>query len=100
MDRTQVCLACFSIIESVLVALTIQLRPSAQQTAFNLKLWAELLADPELARLPHRIESDRHGHILMSPPPAPQHGDRESEIVFRLKTLLPQGRTITNCPVS
>ena len=39
--------------------LTIQLEPSAQQTAFNLKRWAELLADPELARLPHRIETDR-----------------------------------------
>ncbi len=36
----------------------------------------------------------------MSLPPAPAHGDRESEIVFRLKTLLPEGRTITNCPVS
>jgi hypothetical protein len=32
------------------VPLTIQLEPSAQQTAFNLKRWAELLADPELAR--------------------------------------------------
>jgi hypothetical protein len=53
------------------VPLTIQLEASAQQTAFNLKRWAELLADPELARLPHRIETDRHGHILMSPPPAP-----------------------------
>jgi Uma2 family endonuclease len=80
--------------------LTIELENSAEQTAFNLKRWAEVLADPELARLPHRIETDRHGHILMSPPPAPAHGDRESEIVFQLKTLLPHGRTITNCPVS
>jgi hypothetical protein len=62
------------------VPLTIQLEPSAQQTAFNLKRWAELLADPELARLPHRIETDRHGHILMSPPPAPQHGNFQSEV--------------------
>ena len=82
------------------MSLTIELKDSAEQTAFNLKRWAEVLADPELARLPHRIETDRHGHILMSPPPAPAHGDRESEIVFRLKTLLPKGRTITNCPVS
>src|ERR1700686_1190182 len=54
--------------------LTIQLRPSERQTAFNLKRWRELLADPDLARLPHRIETDRHGHILMRPPPAPAHG--------------------------
>ena len=59
-----------------------------------------MLADPDLARLPHRIETDRHGHIIMSPPPAPAHGDRESEIVFQLKSLLPEGRTITDCPVS
>ncbi|MBW0001612.1 MAG: Uma2 family endonuclease [Verrucomicrobia bacterium] len=82
------------------MAVTIALENSAEQIAFNLKRWAEVLADPELARLPHRIETDRHGHILMSPPPAPAHGDRESEIVFQLKTLLPEGRTITNCPVS
>jgi len=82
------------------MSLTIELKSSAEQTAFNLKRWAEVLADPGLARLPHRIETDRHGHILMSPPPAPAYGDRESEIVFQLKTLLPEGRTITNCPVS
>jgi hypothetical protein len=82
------------------MSLTIELENSAEQTAFNLKRWAEVLADPDLARLPHRIETDRHGHILVSPPPAPAHGDRESEIVFQLKTFLPEGRTITNCPVS
>jgi hypothetical protein len=49
--------------------LTIQLHPSESQTAFNLKRWRQLLADPELARLPFRVETDRHGHILMSPPP-------------------------------
>jgi hypothetical protein len=31
--------------------LTIQLQPSGQQTAFNLQKWAELLTDPELARI-------------------------------------------------
>jgi hypothetical protein len=24
----------------------------------------ELLADPNVARLPHRVETNRHGHIL------------------------------------
>jgi Uma2 family endonuclease len=80
--------------------LTIQLRPSERQTAFNLERWRELLADRDLARLPHRIETDRHGHILMSPPPAPAHGDQQSEIVYLLKTLLPQGRVVTECPLS
>ena len=35
-----------------------------RQTAFNLKWRRELLADPNLARLPHRVETNRHGHIL------------------------------------
>ena len=61
--------------------LTIHLHPSERQTAFNLERWRELLADRDLARLPHRIETDRHGHILMSLPPAPAHGDQQSEIV-------------------
>ena len=80
--------------------LTIRLEPSAQQTAFNLKRWAELLADPELARLPHRIETDRHGHILMSPPPAPKHGNFQSEVAHLLRSLLTAGRVITECPLS
>jgi hypothetical protein len=45
------------------MSLRIELENSAEQTAFNLKRWTEVLADPDLARLPHRIETDRHGHI-------------------------------------
>src|ERR1700730_17824439 len=80
--------------------LTIQLRASESQTAFNLKRWHDLLRDTDLARLPYRIETDRHGHILMRPPPAPAHGDQQSEIVYLLKTLLPHGRLVTDCPLS
>jgi Uma2 family endonuclease len=80
--------------------LTIQLHPSERQTVFNLKRWGELLEDQDLARLPHRIETDRHGHILMSPPPAPVHGNQQNEIGFLLKTLLPQGQVVTECPLS
>ena len=36
----------------------------------------------------------------MSPPPVPAHGDQQSEIVYLLKTLLPQGRVVTECPLS
>ncbi|MCZ7635147.1 MAG: hypothetical protein M5U12_03255 [Verrucomicrobia bacterium] len=51
--------------------LTITLPPQPAQTAFNLRRWEEVLADTGLAKLPGRIETDRHGHILMSPPPLP-----------------------------
>ena len=81
------------------MSLTIELKDSAEQTSFNLKRWA-MLADPDLARLPHRIETDRHGHILMSPPPAPKHGNFQSEIAHLLRSLLSEGRVITECPLS
>jgi Uma2 family endonuclease len=82
------------------MSLTIELAQSGEQTAFNLKRWSELLADPELARLPHRIETDRHGHILMSPPPAPAHGKKQNRIGTLLEQLLPDGHVVTECPVS
>ena len=74
---------------------TIQLHPSQRQSAFNLERWAQLLADPDLARLPHRIETDRHGHILMSPPPAPSHGVKQAKIATLFDQLLPKGVVIT-----
>ena len=79
---------------------TIELQPLETQTALNLKRWSEILDDPELARLPHRIETDRHGHIVMTLPPAPFHGQKQSFISSVLQRLLPQGTVITECPVS
>ena len=38
--------------------------------------WEEICADPELARLPYRIETDKWGNILMSPPPDGHHSYR------------------------
>ncbi|MBV8143075.1 MAG: Uma2 family endonuclease [Verrucomicrobia bacterium] len=82
------------------MALTIQLHSSENQTVFNLKRWRQLLADPELARLPFRVETDRHGHLLMSPPPAPAHGKKQNRIGTLLEQLLPNGHVVTECPVS
>lgn len=80
--------------------LSIELPSQPQQTDFNLRRWAELLADPELARFEGRIETDRHGHIIMSPPAAAHHGILQAEIAFLLRTLLPEGRVLTECPIS
>ena len=44
------------------------------QFARNLARWQELLTDRELARLPHRIETDRLGRIIMTPLPSLTHG--------------------------
>ena len=80
--------------------LTIELPPRAARTQVNLRRWAELLADSELAKFEGRVETDRHGHILMSPPPAPSHGSFQSEIAYLLRSLMPNGRVLTECPIS
>ena len=80
--------------------LTIETTPSAEQTALNLVRWNEILADKELAELPHRIETDRHGHILMSPPPAPKHAKKQFRIGSLLEKHLAEGIILTECPVS
>jgi Uma2 family endonuclease len=81
-------------------SLTIALRPHAEQAGLNLRRWTELLADAELARFPGRVETDRHGHTLMTPPPAPKHGALQFEVAFLLRTLSTDGRVFTECPVS
>ena len=80
--------------------ITIELPDLEMQTSFNLARWKEILADPELARLPYRIETDQYGRILMSPPPASRHGRRQVKIGALLLQLLPEGETISECPVS
>ena len=80
--------------------LNITLPSQESQTEANIRRWEELLRDPDLARIPGRIETDRHGHIIMSPPPSPDHGSLQVEIAYLLRTLMPQGRTISECPIS
>ncbi|HEX7862951.1 MAG TPA: Uma2 family endonuclease [Verrucomicrobiae bacterium] len=81
-------------------SLVIQLPARADQTEFNLRRWAELLDNPDLARIEGRIETDRHGQIIMSPPPGANHGTYQATIVFHLRQLLLNGRVITECPIS
>src|ERR1700736_712246 len=80
--------------------LTIELPSFERQSAFNLQRWQEVLADPSLARLPHRIETDRHGHIVMSPPPAFSHSQRQGKIIGLMQELLPEGQAMPECPLS
>ena len=82
------------------VPITIELPERLSQTKFNLERWAEILTDPALAKLPNRVETDRHGHILMSPPPAFRHSRRQGHIIHLLNELLPNGRTLPECPLS
>ncbi|MGI8604941.1 MAG: Uma2 family endonuclease [Verrucomicrobiales bacterium] len=87
-----------------MATLTIELPAQKNQTAFNLRRWSELLADSELgrdlAKVEGRIETDRHGHIIMYPPAHLPHGNYQSEIAYLLRTLLSNGRVATECPIS
>lgn len=68
--------------------------------AFNLAVWDGVLTDSWLASLPGKIETNALGQILMSPPPAPEHGQEQFEIALRLHQALPDGKSMTECPVS
>jgi Uma2 family endonuclease len=80
--------------------MTIELPARPDQTAFNLRRWEELLDDPELARIEGRIETDRHGQIIMSPPPGVDHGRYGTKIVMLLGTLMKSGEPVAEVPIS
>lgn len=83
-----------------MAGLTIELRSQREQNEFNLRRWDELLDDPELARIEGRIETDRHGQIIMSPPPSARHGTFQSKIGYALRDLMTEGEVVTECPIS
>ena len=83
-----------------MATLTIELPPQEVQTAFNLRRWDELLDDPEMLRIEGRVETDRHGNAIMSPPAGARHGSFQSEIAYLLRTLMRSGRVLVECPVS
>jgi len=70
------------------------------QLVHNLTRWRQLLADRELTRLPHRIETDRLGRIIMTPPPFFEHVWRISRIIELLHEYLPTGKTLSETPIS
>ena len=61
--------------------------------------WEQILADPNLANLEYRVESDRWGNIVMSPPPKSRHGEYQFHIGMLLKQYLPDGMALTECPI-
>jgi hypothetical protein len=55
-----------------------------KRKAYNLRTKVAVMAiarDRELARLPHRIETDRLARILMTAPPFFEHVSRASRII-------------------
>jgi len=80
--------------------LAIQLPAHKDQTAFNLERWEELVADPFYSRLEQRIETDRHGNIIMSPPPAFSHGHKGYQIAKLMERHGKGGASSIEVPIS
>jgi Uma2 family endonuclease len=74
----------------------IELQPRHKQ---HLARWEELQTLPELAKLPFKIETDRLGRILMSPPPFFSHARYAARIIELLHEHLPLGKAFPETPV-
>lgn len=81
-------------------AVTLEFRPREEQTAFNVRRWDELQSEPAWFKIEGRIETDRHGRVIMSPPPAPRHGRFQHELQMLLQKLMPPGQILPECPIS
>jgi Uma2 family endonuclease len=85
-------------------ALTIKLPVRGDQTEFNLRRWGEMTGDTalgrELARIEGRIETDRHGRVILLGPSEFLHGCYQAKLAFRLDALLMGGTTVIACPIS
>ena len=79
--------------------LVIELPAREDQISFNRRRWVEVLADPALADLPFRIETNAYGQILMTPPASGGHSTRQGEITYHLRRLL-GGHALPECPIS
>jgi Uma2 family endonuclease len=80
--------------------LAIQLPAHKDQTTFNLERWSEILEDPFYSTLEQRIETDRHGHIIMTPPPSFSHSFKGSELIRLLNEHLNGGQALHEVPIS
>src|ERR1051325_3552107 len=60
--------------------------------------WAEICEDKLLAALPHRVESDRWGNLVLTPLPSSRHAEYQGEIAARLFDMS-GGLSIIVCPI-
>ncbi len=79
--------------------LLIELPSREEQIAFNRKRWEEILADPDLAQLPGKIECNAFGTVLMMPPASGDQSHITRIIQRELENRL-GGLALPECPVS
>ena len=78
---------------------TITLPERGDALVLNRTRWASIHADRELSSSPNRIETNRFGEIIMTPPAGGPHCGRQENIQFELRTRL-GGRALAECPIS
>ena len=61
--------------------------------------WSEVCDNEFLNSLDWRIETDRFGNIVMSPPPRSRHGEYQGEILKLLFQKLKGGIALPECPI-
>lgn len=81
------------------MSLAIQLPPREDQVEFNLRVWERVLADPALARIEGRIETNRHGQVIVTPVQDVSHSSRQSSVLLLLHQLLGE-RVACICPIA
>jgi Uma2 family endonuclease len=80
--------------------MSVTTRSRTEQHAFNERRWTEILSGSFVDGSISKIETDREGNVIMSPSAGKDHGDRQAEIVYQLRSLLPKGSVLTECGVS
>jgi Uma2 family endonuclease len=73
------------------MATTTVSRSFAEQHALNRQAWERLVNDPTLRGILEKIETDRDGNPIMSPPPKRPHARRANRIAKLLDQLLQPG---------
>jgi Uma2 family endonuclease len=72
----------------------------AEQHAFNRQVWERLVIDPSLGDALEKVETDRDGNLIMSPPPTDSHIVRQNLIAKTLDRLRPEGLSLVDGTVS
>lgn len=78
-------------LEPVTMGTTTVPRTFAEQHALNRRAWELLVNDPAPGEVLEKIETDRDGNRIMSPPPKRPHARRANRIAKLLGQLLPEG---------
>ncbi|MEO0447058.1 MAG: Uma2 family endonuclease [Verrucomicrobiota bacterium] len=82
----------------VVATLSLQLPPNHLER--NRKRWSEVLGDAILQGYPGKVETNRHGHIVLMAPASGNHSVLQGELVFQLRLNLERGVALPECPIS